>query len=56
LSHGDRDFEQDEHQSPAEQPVNLPPPPFVPIGLPQDAEEREREAAEELEEELRRTG
>jgi hypothetical protein len=54
LSLEERDVEQEE-QSPAEQPVNLPPPPFVTVGLTQDAKEREREAAEE-EEELRRTG
>lgn len=55
MSPEERDVEHDEQQSPAEQPLNLPPPPFVPVGLTQDVEEREREAAEE-EEELRRTG
>jgi hypothetical protein len=51
----ERDAEQNQ-QSP-EQPVNLPPPPFVPVGLPQDVQEREREAEEyEHQDELRRTG
>jgi hypothetical protein len=56
----EHDDEQQDEQSRDDAPVNLPPPPFVPVGLPQDAAEREREAEEEereLEDEpLRRTG
>jgi hypothetical protein len=51
------DVEEQNPQSPSDAPVNLPPPPFVTVGLDQDAAEREREAeAEEYEEPLRKTG
>ena len=52
----EHDVEQQDQPSP-EAPVNLPPPPFVPVGITQDVHERELEAAEEFEEEpLRTTG
>ena len=55
MSLEEHDVERDE-PSRAEQPVNLPPPPFVPVGPAHDVKDEEPEAEEREDAPLRRTG